>query len=281
MLEQTFIDASADRSRYKCPSIGNNGEAKFSEAFNVCVHSTTTNVASNLLQIPLYELLVDKASDFQLPSWLQIYKDTFCSILKNGNTISNILLGIFEKKLQVPSGALTSFHRITDPSNDFLRVLRYPGSEAANIVDKVNFPPHRDSVSVAMLFTWVGGLQIMDPNYDSTQTASGSDGDDGWRWVKPVAGHVIVNLGDALSVLTNNILKSGYHRVIPAPGNQVTMDKYSVLLGYRPAHSTPMKPLESPVIPPLDVEQAKEPVLSCEDWGAARVKEVYQVLENR
>lgn len=44
MLEQAFIDASADKSRYKCPSFGKDGEAKFSEAFNVCVHSTTTNI---------------------------------------------------------------------------------------------------------------------------------------------------------------------------------------------------------------------------------------------
>lgn len=59
------------------------------------------------------------------------------------------------------------------------------------------------------------------------------------------------------------------------------LNKYSVLLGCRPALATPMRPLVIPAIPPVADEQAGVPVLSCEEWGAQRVAKVYRVLEDR
>ncbi|KAF9870425.1 Clavaminate synthase-like protein [Colletotrichum karsti] len=225
---------------YKCPSISKTGEPKFSEAFN----------------------------------------ELFGSILTHGNEICRVLLGALEKHLQLDSGKLSSLHRVQDPSNDFLRVLRYPATLPGDDPNAAKFPPHRDSVSVAILFTWVGGLQILEPGSSSNPVTGGYD-ESAWRWVEPVDGHVIVNLGDALAVLTNEVLKSGFHRVIGAPGNQARLDKYSVLLGYRPALNTPMRPLPSPVIPPLSDELAAAPIQTCEEWGAQRVQKVYQVLEQR
>lgn len=237
--------------------------------------------------MPLYELAVDPQSGFQLPPWLSEHRDLFISLMQNGNTISDILLGILEKRLEVSKGDLLSLHCFTDPSNDFLRVLRYPGTPKGTQISQTNFPPHRDAVSIAMLFTWVGGLQILDPTFESMfQNGSANGGiddsyDDGWKWVKPMPGYVIVNLGDALSILTNGVLKSGFHRVITAPGAQQHIDKYSVLLGYRPALTAKMTPLVGSAIPPLTPEQQKTPVLTCEEWGAQRVQKVYTVLENR
>ncbi|KAI1661762.1 oxidoreductase [Daldinia decipiens] len=267
-MEEKLAYKARDRSGvfdmgYKCPSVGKNGQPKFSEAFN----------------IPFYELLVDKESGFQLPQWLANYKELFGSIMETGNSICHILLGILETKLQVEPGSLSSLHKIIEPSNDFLRVLRYPAPEPGDDPRQFNFPPHRDSVSIAMLFTWVAGLQILEPGYDINTAMKGDES--GWRWVKPVAGHVIVNLGDALAILTNEHLKSGFHRVVSPPKEQAHLDKYSVLLGYRPALTTLMRPLPSPVIPPLTAEEAKLPILTCEEWGAQRVQKVYQVLENR
>ena len=158
-------------------------------------------------------------------------------------------------------------------------MLRYPATKPGDDPNQAKFPPHRDSVSVAILFSWVGGLQILEPGFDSAAALKGDES--GWRWVKPVAGHVIVNLGDALAILTNELLKSGFHRVISAPREQGSLEKYSVLLGYRPALTTPMRPLESSKIPPLSKEQADAPVLTCEGWGAQRISKVYKVLEDR
>ena len=235
--------------------------------------------AHGFAQVPLYELLVDKASGFALPEWLAPYEQLFGSLLQTGNEICHILLGILAKQLQVAPGVLESLHQVADPSNDFLRVLRYPAARPGEDPDQAKFPPHRDSVSVAMLFSWVGGLQILEPGRDIEAARNGDSS--GWRWVKPVDGHVIVNLGDALAILTNEVLKSGFHRVVGAPGEQAQIDKFSVLLGYRPALTTLMQPLASPRIPPLTEDQAAEPAMTCEEWGASRVQKVYKVLENR
>ncbi|RYP52802.1 hypothetical protein DL768_002051 [Monosporascus sp. mg162] len=243
---------------YKCPSIGPNGEPEFSEAFNV----------------PLYEMTTDPNLGFQLPPWLRKHRDLFTSLMQNGNTIFDLLLGILEKKLQLSDGELKSLHRFADPSNDFLRLLRYPGIPEGTKVAQTNFPPHRDAVSIAILFTWIGGLQTLDPEFEKKLQNGGlnrhvnSTHDDGWRWIKPIPGHVVVNMGAVLSILTNGLLKSGYHRVVSAPGAQKSVDKYSVLLCYRPALATKMSPLVSSVIPPQTPKQQKTSVLTFEEWGA-------------
>ncbi|TID06331.1 Oxidoreductase vrtI [Colletotrichum higginsianum] len=239
---------------YKCPSISKNGEPKFSEAFN-------------------------------LPHWLKDHRNLFSSLLTQGNEVCHVMLRALETRLQLEPGALMSLHRREDPSYDFLRVLRYPATAPGDDPNAAKFPPHRDSVSVAMLFTWVGGLQILEPDSSSTNPnpnpATGNYNEADWRWVEPVDGHVIVNIGDALAVLTNEVLRSGFHRVIGAPGDQAKLDKYSVLLGYRPALNTPMKPFTSPLIPQLSEEQSSDPVQTCQEWGMERVAKVYRVLETR
>lgn len=43
---------------------------------------------------------------------------------------------------------------------------------------------------------------------------------------------------------TNGLLKSAKHRVVPAPGAQGTVDRYSVVYFVRPHNDVPMKPLD-------------------------------------
>ena len=71
-------------------------------------------------------------------------------------------------------------------------------------------------------------------------------------------------LGDAMPIFTNGKLKSGKHRIYTAPGEQAKVDRYSVLLGTRPAHPTPMKSFKSPMIPEGTSNDA---VVTCKVWG--------------
>lgn len=229
-------------------------------------------------QIPQYELLNKEAGGFQLPPWLAKNEETWRAAMRDGNTVANIIMGVLERELQVPTGSLTSRHRMTDRSSDFLRVLRYPKFVPGKSLSRPGFPPHRDAVSVAILFTWLGGLQV--PANVSTAEADGESEED-WRWVKPLPGHAIVNLGDALQILTNNVLKSRKHRVVKAPGSQAGFDRYSVLLGIRPANDTPMRALKSPRIPEYTPEQAKAERLDAQQWGANSVRKVLSVMEKK
>ncbi|MCJ1375238.1 hypothetical protein MMC20_006472 [Loxospora ochrophaea] len=222
------------------------GETKFNESFN----------------IPRDELFGSEKTDFQLPSWLEEYKDLFKSVMRNGNLISNTILDILERGLQLKEGTFKDCHKLEDQSHSFLRILRYPGLKAGADL-KGRFFAHRDLVSIAILITWLGGLQIPmeDPEIDQD---TGKVTEDSWRWVKPLAGMGIVNLGDAMTIFTNNKLKSGLHRVLTAPGEQARSDRISVLVSSRPANQTLMKAFQSPLIPE---GSEKAEVVTCKVWG--------------
>ena len=214
---------------------------------------------------------------FELPEWLAKHEDSFKPAIKTGNIIASIVLGVLERDLQLPSGTFTSLHRLTDSSGDFLRVLRYPGSHTSEKVDPLRFPAHKDAVSVAILFTWLGGLQIVEPGAAKPNATMVPE--DAWSWVKPEPGCAVVNLGDAMEVFTNGVLKSGLHRVIKAPGEQKVYDKYSVLIVARPEDQTPMKAFQSPLIPADTPEQAKAEVFTSVQWGNNKIKALQDVID--
>lgn len=137
-------------------------------------------------------------------------------------------------------------------------------------LEKPRFFAHRDIVSIAMLFTWVGGLQI--PKENAEMIGPDLEAEDSWRWVEPLPGHAIVNLGDAMQIFTNSKLKSGKHRVVTAPGNHAQVDRCCVLVSTRPSHETLMKAFKSPVIPEDTPEQAKAEVMTSKQWGDNCVK---------
>ncbi|KAH8167872.1 hypothetical protein CIB48_g385 [Xylaria polymorpha] len=119
-----------------------------------------------------------------------------------------------------------------------------------------------------LLLTWMGGLQLPAPNAE--RLAHEEISESSWRWARPVPGMTIVNMGDALEVLTNGALTSGLHRVVHAPAAQAPHDRYSVLISLRPANTWPMTPLESPAIPPLSDARKAAPVLTCVPNGTPR-----------
>ena len=171
------------------------------------------------------------------------------------------MLSVLERQLQLPSGSFTRLHRLNEDSGDFVRVLKYPGAPRDDGDDQVGFPPHKDAMSVAILFAWLGGLQIPDPSADVHDLNVKSED---WRWVRPEPGYAVVNLGDAMEIFTHKVLKSGIHRVVKAPGQQRPHDRLSVLIATRPENSTLMRAFQSPLIP--SSEQRGE-VMSSLEWG--------------
>jgi len=49
--------------------------------------------------------------------------------------------------------------------------------------------------------------------------------------------------GDAMVKFTNGALKSAKHRVVPSPGAQQELDRYSVVYFVRPCNDSLMKPV--------------------------------------
>lgn len=124
---------------------------------------------------------------------------------------------------------------------------------------------HTDMGSLTFLFTDSPGLQI--------QPAGSSE----WLHVLPKAGCPIVNLGDAMKILSNGEFHSVLHRVVSVPGGQAE-DRYSFAYLMRPEPSTLMAPLPGMGhadkkrynVPGLghadDKSYNGEPVPTCEEW---------------
>lgn len=77
------------------------------------------------------------------------------------------------------------------------------------------------------------------PTQDSMSEASMSETEtklcqDGWCYVRPLPGHCIVSLGDALVKFSSNKLRSNIHRVVAPPGRQGEVTRYSLVYFCRP-----------------------------------------------
>lgn len=118
------------------------------------------------------------------------------------------------------------------PAGDHVRLTHTPSSLPST--ESFPLPSHTDFGSVTLLFNWLGGLQIESPTDPGT-----------WAYVKPLPGHAIINLGDAMVKFTSGTLKSAKHRVVRAPGDQGLCDRYSVVYFVRPHDEALMKPVEA------------------------------------
>lgn len=154
-----------------------------------------------------------------------------------------------------------------------MRILHYPAPKDGKALEVPPTPAHRDAVSVALLFCWQGGLQITNSTAAVDHTVE--EPEDTWFYVLPMPRHVIMNLGDAMQILTNGVLKSGKHRVVSPPGEQAKHDRYSVLISARPKEDTPMRSFQSPMIPVG--EQLEGEALTAKQWG---MQQVLKTLHN-
>lgn len=135
---------------------------------------------------------------------------------------------------------------------NLVRLLRYPGA-----MGDQNFSipqiAHTDMGSLTFLFTDYPGLQI--------QPTGSSE----WLHVMPRTGKPIVNLGDAMKILSNGKLESVLHRVVTVPGVRAE-DRYSFAYLMRPEPSTLMAPL------PGMGHASGEPVRTCEEWVSMKFR---------
>ncbi|QDS77150.1 hypothetical protein FKW77_001377 [Venturia effusa] len=92
-------------------------------------------------------------------------------------------------------------------------------------ITPISFVAHTDATALTLLFNQTSGLQILPAE---AQT------DDEWLWVRPLPGHVIVNVGDAMSILSNQQFKSNRHRVVRPWGQEAQLKRFSVLNTLRP-----------------------------------------------
>jgi isopenicillin N synthase-like dioxygenase len=152
----------------------------------------------------------------------------------------SLLLGILNARLGLPCDKLPSLHRLDSVSGDQVRWVHAPPQPPDD--QRTALGQHTDFGSVTILFNRLGGLQVLPPNTEE------------WCFVKPLRGHAVVNLGDAMVKFTAGILRSNTHRVVNPPGQQAEHTRMSLVYFARPADEVILKALDGSAL----IEEKKE-----------------------
>ena len=172
--------------------------------------------------------------------------------------ILSTLLNSVGDCLQLPRGTLARMHRISAPGSDQIRFTRtLPGEQQLD--GSVGIPEHRDASSMSLLFNKQSGLQILPPGSDKQ-----------WCYVRPLPGHAIVNLGDAMVLFTNGLLRSNPHRVTRPYGDEGRQIRYSLVYFLRPENAAIIKRLEGSDMIPKPGADDLERELTAEQWVQER-----------
>ncbi|KAI8990676.1 Clavaminate synthase-like protein [Trametes punicea] len=181
--------------------------------------------------------------------------------------VNNTLLDIFERLLGLPKGAISMLHATDEPCGSEARVIKTPPNQSS-----AGIGAHTDFGTLTFLHNRLGGLQVLPP------------GSQEWQYLKPLPGHAICNIGDALAIFSGGILRSNLHRVMPPPGQQSRFERYSVAFFTRPKNSVVLRPLvdQSRTIADAVLENPKAEFYSgatAGEWTARRIKKLR--LRNR
>lgn len=196
--------------------------------------------------------------------------------LQKALEIAQKIFELFALILELPSDFFASKHRYEDPSDDHLRYMCYhprPASDDAK-VDNTWARAHTDFGSLTLLWSQnVAGLQI------KTATADDDDNDgDQWRYVPPVDGGIICNVGDTLDFWSASYLKSTTHRVTRPPPDQLAGKRLGLFYFVRPGDEVDIQPAPSPLLKRLGLVDEKQeeaaPVKGLE-YVRARVKDYH------
>lgn len=198
---------------------------------------------------------------------------------KTAHQVGLDVLSALAIQLGLPSDSFDEMHRCDRPSDTHARLIRgvplKPDEE-----DSVHTPGHTDFGTITLLFNWLGGLQIWsESNHGETfdnSVGSGIDQyrkDAQWLWVKPKAGHIIVNLGDMAVKSTGGVLCAGRHRVLASPGVQGQIPRYSVVYLMRPADDYVPRRFNGGIVPSLPEGEVEE-LLTATEWAGKQAKQL-------
>lgn len=180
-------------------------------------------------------------------------------LTKGGNAqkalgVASKIFTLFSIILELPPDYFSSRHAYDSPSEDHLRYMTYHPRSAADDakVDNTWSRAHTDFGSLTLLWSQnVAGLQI--------KTQSGQ-----WKYVPPVDGGIICNVGDTLAFWSAGYLKSTTHRVVRPPEDQTHVDRLGLFYFVRPGDDVDIKPVASPLLKRLGLvsegQESAEPI---------------------
>jgi isopenicillin N synthase-like dioxygenase len=146
------------------------------------------------------------------PTELPDFKPTFSALYKALDHVGDVMLEALTLPLELPK---TYFKQMNEDGNSILRLLHYPPLTADADPRCVRAAAHEDINLITILVAaTTSGLELLDR-------------DGKWLPVETDKNNLIVDAGDMLSRITNEVIPSTTHRVVnPADGQNVS--RYSM-----------------------------------------------------
>jgi len=166
-------------------------------------------------------------------------ESTIIPFVRKSLAVNSTLIDVFNDRLGLPAGELAKRHLLEEHSGSEARTIKKsPLSPGSAETSMKGIGAHTDFGSLSFLHNRLGGLQVLVP------------GTSDWQYIKPIPGHAICNLGDAMALFSGGILRSNMHRVMHPPGEQAAFERWSTVFFTRPGDSVHLKALvdESPMI---------------------------------
>ncbi|KAL3418518.1 hypothetical protein PVAG01_10234 [Phlyctema vagabunda] len=185
---------------------------------------------------------------------------------------SNILrklLVLVSMILEVPEETVAASHAFGKESTEYLRYMIYnPRTDDDNHKYRdLYLAGHTDWGSFTFLFSQpISALQIL--------SSSGE-----WKWVQYLEDSLVVNVGEALELMTGGLFKATIHRVVKPPVDQEREKRIGVIYFSRPVDAHMLQPFDSPVLKRLGIDKSlDEKVYNMADYLNAR-KHGYKRLD--
>ena len=186
------------------------------------------------------------------PTEIAEFKKNFLELYEAMDSTSKILLESIGRALDVPTNY---FDDMVNDGNSIIRTIYYPPTAGQDTKNSIRAAAHEDINLITMLVGATdGGLQLLER--DGT-----------WLDVSSRPGEIVVDTGDMMSRITNNILPSTTHRVInPSTDSSA---RYSMPFFVHPHSKAMLK-----CIPSCVGAGAKYPDITAGDFLTQRLREI-------
>ncbi|KAI0048074.1 Clavaminate synthase-like protein [Auriscalpium vulgare] len=188
-------------------------------------------------------------------------ESTVRPFIRKAVDVTTVLFGVFDKKLGLPEGTFASLHAPDQETTSESRCIRSLQTSPG----KAALAPHTDFGSLSFLHNRLGGLQVLPV------------GSQEWQYVKPLPGHAICNIGDAVTIFSGGILHSNLHRIVSPPKPQTSTERWSVAYFARPNSAAVLEPFsEQSSLIAESAAKAPEgkynPGVTAGEWFARRIR---------
>lgn len=132
------------------------------------------------------------------PSEVKEFKKTMIELYDAMDATSVVLLEAIGRGLDLPENY---FKDMVSDGNSILRLIHYPPTKGEDVKNSIRAGAHEDINLITLLVgATASGLQLLDRNGN-------------WLDIKSSPGEIVVDTGDMMSRITNDILPSTTHRV--------------------------------------------------------------------